>query len=62
MPKTAVAIRHVHFEDLGAFRPVLEAAGYAIGYRDAGIDELAALRGEDIDLLVVLGAPIGAND
>ena len=62
MPKTAVAIRHIHFEDLGAFRPVLEAAGYAIGYRDAGIDELAALRGEDIDLLVVLGAPIGAND
>ena len=62
MSKSAVAIRHVHFEDLGAFRPVLETAGYAIRYCEAGRDDLAALRGEDIDLMVILGGPIGACD
>jgi GMP synthase (glutamine-hydrolysing) len=62
MPKTAVAIRHVHFEDLGVFRPAIEAAGYAIRYCEAGSDDLDALHAEDADLLVVLGAPIGAYD
>lgn len=62
MPKTAVAIRHVHFEDLGSFRPVLEAGGYAIRYCDVGINDLHALATEDIDLLVVLGGPIGAYE
>jgi GMP synthase (glutamine-hydrolysing) len=62
MPKTVVAIRHVHFEDLGNFQTVLEAADYAIQYFDAGIDDLRALRTENIDLLVVLGGPIGAYE
>jgi len=60
MPRTAVAIRHVHFEDLGAFRPELEAAGFTVQYRDAGVDDLRAL--PDADLLVVLGGPIGAYE
>ncbi|MGL4265018.1 MAG: glutamine amidotransferase [Afipia sp.] len=62
MPKTAVAIRHVSFEDLGNFGPVLEAADYAIRYCDVGVDDLHALATEDIDLLVVLGGPIGAYE
>lgn len=62
MSRTAVAIRHVHFEDLGAFGPVLEAAGYSIRYWEAGQDDPAALRGKDTDLLVVLGAPTGADE
>ncbi|SFB36018.1 glutamine amidotransferase [Azotobacter beijerinckii] len=63
--KTVIAIRHVAFEDLGVFAPVLEELGYQIRYADPGIldaGELAALDVEAADLLVVLGAPIGACD
>ena len=59
--KTLVAIRHVAFEDLGAFEPVFRDAGYAIRYCDMGLDNPA-----DIDpassILVVLGGPIGAYE
>jgi GMP synthase (glutamine-hydrolysing) len=60
--KTAVAIRHVHFEDLGAFDGVLRRHGYAVRYCDAGIDDID---GEDPlapELIIVLGAPIGAYE
>jgi GMP synthase (glutamine-hydrolysing) len=57
--KSALAIRHVAFEDLGSFGPVLESCGYAIQSLDAGYDDLSDA---DCDLLVVLGGPIGAND
>ena len=60
MAKTAIAIRHVHFEDLGAFEPVLRDAGYQIHYFDIGLDELTVP--PDTDLLVVLGAPIGVYE
>lgn len=54
------AIRHLAFEDLGAFEPVLEAMGFRIQYRDAGVDDLSDAEGAD--LLVVLGGPIGAHE
>jgi len=60
MPKTALAIRHVHFEDLGVFRLELEAAGFTVQYHDAGVDDLREV--PDADLLVVLGGPIGAYE
>lgn len=60
--KTAIAIRHVVFEDLGNFRYVLEKHGYDIEYRDAGIDSLHDLNNARIGLLIILGAPIGAYD
>lgn len=60
--KQAVAIRHVHFEDLGTFGPVLEAHGYTIRYVDTGIDDLAAVDPIAPDLLAVLGGPIGAYE
>lgn len=60
--KTALAVRHVHFEDLGSFGPVLEAHGYALAYLQAGVDDLAAVDPEAPDLLVVLGGPIGAYE
>jgi GMP synthase (glutamine-hydrolysing) len=59
MTKTLLAIRHVAFENLGAFEAPLEEAGYAIRYCDMGLDELPAA---DADLLAVLGAPIGAYE
>lgn len=60
--KRALAIRHVHFEDLGVFGPVLQAQGYAVAYADAGLDDLAAIDELVVDLLIVLGGPIGAYE
>lgn len=57
--RSVLAIRHVAFEDLGSFAPLLESRGYSIRYMDAGYD---AIEDDDCDLLVVLGGPIGAND
>jgi len=61
-PGTALAIRHVPFEDLGSFAPVLRERGFAIAYRDAGLDDLGARELVDADLLIVLGGPIGVYE
>lgn len=55
-----VAVKHVGFEDLGAFHAALEARGYHCDMRQAGIDPLDDL--ENADLLIILGGPIGVND
>lgn len=62
MLKTAIAIRHVPFEDLGLFGPLLAQQGFTTSYLDAGIDAVtpAALLGAD--LVVVLGGPIGVYE
>src|ERR1700744_6469717 len=60
--KQAVAIRHVHFEDLGTFGPVIEERGYGVRYVDAGLDDLGAVDATTPNLLVVLGGPIGAYE
>lgn len=62
MLKTAVAIRHIHFEDLGTFEAVLSAAGYKIHYYDVGANELWTLDPLLADLLVVLGGPVGVYE
>ncbi len=59
---SALAIRHVPFEDLGSFTPVLRERGFAVGYRDAGLDDLGARDLVDADLLIVLGGPIGVYE
>jgi GMP synthase (glutamine-hydrolysing) len=61
-PGSALAIRHVPFEDLGSFAAVLRERGFAIGYRDAGLDDLHARDLVDADLLIVLGGPIGVYE
>lgn len=60
--KTAVAIRHLAFEDLGLLEPWLKHRGWRIVTYDAGVDELWKIDLGQVDLLVVLGGPIGAND
>ena len=60
--KTAIAIRHVHFEDLGILEPILIAAGYRVHYYDLDLHQLWTLDPLLADLLIVLGGPIGAND
>jgi GMP synthase (glutamine-hydrolysing) len=57
----AVALRHVAFEDLGSFAPVLVKLGYDLSYVDAGIDDVCA-RSAEADLVIVLGGPIGAYE
>jgi GMP synthase (glutamine-hydrolysing) len=60
--KTALAIRHVPFEDLGILEALLSQAGYACRYAEAGLESFAALNPAPADLLIVLGGPIGVND
>jgi GMP synthase (glutamine-hydrolysing) len=60
--KTAVAIRHLAFEDLGLIEPWLKRQGWRIVTYDAGVDELWKIDLPQVDLLVVLGGPIGAHD
>lgn len=58
--KTAVAIRHVAFEDLGSFAAVLQERGYRLRYVEAGGEELDRIDPLAPDLLIILGGPIGA--
>ena len=62
MHKTVVAIRHVHFEDLGIFDAVLSDAGYAVRYHDLDADSFATLDPLEPDLLIVLGGPVGVYE
>jgi GMP synthase (glutamine-hydrolysing) len=57
-----IAIRHVAFEDLDAFAPVFETAGYKVSYREAPVDDLSAPDLAQCDVLAVLGGPIGAYE
>ena len=57
-----LAIRHIHFEDLGTWESVLAAQQHRICYIEAPLADFAALDAEADDLVVVLGAPIGAYD
>lgn len=60
--KTVTAIRHIHFEDLGILAPLLTKLDFNINYVDAPTANFNALDPLADDLLVVLGAPIGAFD
>lgn len=61
-PPSALAVRHVAFEGLGNFEPVLRARGFRIAYREAGTDDLSKADALKPDLLVMLGGPIGADE
>ena len=60
--RTALAIRHVAFEDLGLIEPLLVARGYQVSYLDIGVDSLDPQILTQPDLVVVLGAPIGVYE
>ncbi|MCB5187599.1 glutamine amidotransferase [Methylobacillus caricis] len=58
--KTAIALRHLAFEDLDGIAPVLEEAGYQIQYIDApSATDSDFRRALNADVLFVLGGPIG---
>lgn len=58
--RNCVALRHVHFEDLGILAESLERSGYLVRYVDATTE--AVLEHQDADLVIILGGPIGVND
>ena len=62
MSRTAIAVRHLAFEDLGLLEPLLAERGYAVRYLDAPTEPVDADALRAADLLVVLGGPISAND
>jgi GMP synthase (glutamine-hydrolysing) len=57
-----LALRHLAFEDLGLFEPLLKARGFEVDYRQAGVKPLNAEEWRSADLVVVLGGPIGAYE
>jgi GMP synthase (glutamine-hydrolysing) len=60
--RTAVALRHIAFEDLGLLAPILNQAGWDLVMLDAPIDDLSDPALETAELLIVLGGPIGVYD
>ena len=60
--KTALPLRHVHFEDLGIFQQVLSRAGYRVHYFDIGVHDIATIDPLEPDLLFLLGAPFGVYE
>src|SRR5262249_261279 len=60
--RSAVAIRHVAFEDLGLLSRVLDDAGWQVTFCDAAVDDLWDRNVRDAGLLIVLGGPIGVTD
>ncbi len=62
MSQTAVAIRHVAFEDVGVWKEPLAERGYSLTYLEAGVDDLSVEAVLSADLLIVLGGPIGAYE
>jgi GMP synthase (glutamine-hydrolysing) len=60
--RTAVAIRHIEFGDLGSMGRTLSRYGFDIHCIDAGSAEFEALDPLQPDIVAVMGGPFGAND
>ena len=60
--REVVAIRHVHFEDLGSFEPQLISLGCRVRYVEATTEDLKAFDFQRPDVVVVLGGPIGVYE
>lgn len=60
--KTAVALQHLKFENAGLIGEVLRKRGYGIQNVDATLDDLSKISVDQIDLVIILGGPIGVYD
>jgi GMP synthase (glutamine-hydrolysing) len=60
--RSAIALRHVAFEDLGLLAPIMEREGWNVSFCDAPVDDLDHPSISDADLLIVLGGPIGVYE
>jgi GMP synthase (glutamine-hydrolysing) len=61
-PRLVQAVRHIGFEDLGSFEIPLRTVGYDIEYVDVAECDPGFLDPLGLDLLVILGGPIGVYD
>ncbi|MES2741967.1 MAG: glutamine amidotransferase [Pseudomonadota bacterium] len=62
MAKKALVIQHVNFESLGEFLPVFAQHGYLVQYLNAWELKKRPPCLSEVDMLVVLGGPIGAYE
>jgi GMP synthase (glutamine-hydrolysing) len=60
--RTAVALRHVAFEDLGLLAPIMEREGWDVSFCEAAVDDLSHASIKNAELLIALGGPIGVYD
>jgi GMP synthase (glutamine-hydrolysing) len=60
--RTALALTHVPFEDLGSLASILAERGFAVETAEATTPEFPRKKILDCDLLVVLGGPIGVYE
>jgi GMP synthase (glutamine-hydrolysing) len=60
--RSAVALRHVAFEDLGLLAPVMEREGWDVSFCEAAVDDLRHDSIRNANLLVILGGPIGVYE
>src|ERR1700727_782249 len=60
--RSAVALRHVAFEDLGLLASVMEHEGWDVSFCEAAVDDLRHDSIRNANLLVILGGPIGAYE
>ncbi len=60
--RSAVALRHIAFEDLGLLAGVLDRAGWDVTYREAPLADFADPAIVQAELLVVLGGPVGVYE
>jgi len=58
--RSAIALRHVTFEDLDLLAPILQRAGWEVAYREAPTNDLDDPAIAEADLVIVLGGPIDA--
>jgi GMP synthase (glutamine-hydrolysing) len=60
--RTALALRHVAFEDVGVWAETLRERGYDLEYVDIGLRPAPRAATDSCDLLIALGAPIGVYE
>lgn len=60
--RSAVALRHVAFEDLGLLAPIMERNGWDVSFCEAAVEDLTHASVKDADLMIVLGGPIGVYE
>jgi GMP synthase (glutamine-hydrolysing) len=61
--RSAIALRHVAFEDLGLLAPIMERTGWNVSFCEAAVDDLMTHPSiRNADLLIVLGGPIGVYE
>jgi GMP synthase (glutamine-hydrolysing) len=60
--RSAVALRHVAFEDLGLLAPIMDRHGWDVSFCEAAVDDLSHRSIKNADLIIVLGGPIGVYE